>query len=294
MPVHVQKNNRKNNNLKIISLVSVLSVLLLLTGVTANRQGATWPEEMLQYVVAPVQGVFQRLTRSVESVFSTARNYRLLRQENENLRQQLTEAVSLQTQIAELRQENDRLRSMLEYREASEYELITAEVIARDPSNWFKTITINQGTKDGIEPNMAVVTAEGLIGNILSAAPNSAQVQLLTNASRRVSALVQRSREPGEVGVVEYDPNNTAYLRMKDLPREANIQAGDTIISSGLGGVFPKGLLIGYVLETAEDEMGLTQYAQLQPAANFNRLEEVFVVIPQSDLPVIPEEEENL
>lgn len=292
--MHVQKNNRKNNNLKIISLVSVLSVLLLLTGVTANRQGATWPEEMLQYVVAPVQGVFQRLTRSVESVFSTARNYRLLRQENENLRQQLTEAVSLQTQIAELRQENDRLRSMLEYREASEYELITAEVIARDPSNWFKTITINQGTKDGIEPNMAVVTAEGLIGNILSAAPNSAQVQLLTNASRRVSALVQRSREPGEVGVVEYDPNNTAYLRMKDLPREANIQAGDTIISSGLGGVFPKGLLIGYVLETAEDEMGLTQYAQLQPAANFNRLEEVFVVIPQSDLPVIPEEEENL
>src|SRR5690554_12836 len=117
MPVHVQKNNRKNNNLRIISLVLVLSVLLLLVGVTANRQGATWPEEILQYVVAPVQGVFQRLTRSVEGIFSTARNYQLLRQENESLREQLTEASSLQTQIAELREENDRLRSMLGYRE---------------------------------------------------------------------------------------------------------------------------------------------------------------------------------
>lgn len=287
------KNKRKNNNIKIISLVLALSLLLLLAGVTAHRQDATWPERLVQYVVAPVQGVFQRLTRNVEGLFATVKNYQLVLQENENLRQQLTEAASVQTQLAELRQENNRLRSMLEFREASEYELIAAEVIARDPTNWFDTITINKGTRDGVEHNMAVVTAEGLIGNVLSAAPNSARIQLLTNAGRRVSALVQRSREPGEVGVVEHDPNNAAYLRMKDLPREANIQAGDTIISSGLGGVFPKGLLIGYVLETTEDEMGLTQNALLQPAANFNRLEEVFVVIPQHNSPVLPEEEAN-
>ena len=291
MPVHVQRNSRKQKNRQVVFLVLALAVLLLLIGMTANRQGAAWPEEMLRYVVAPVQGVFQRLTRSVESYYAAVSNYRHLQQENDRLRQQLAEAVALQTKIAELRQENNRLRSMLELREASEYELIAAEVIARDPSSWFNIITINKGTKDGVRENMAVITTEGLIGSILSAAPNSAQVQLLTDARRRVRALVQRSREPGEVGVVEYDPQNAAYLRMKDLPREANIQTGDAVISSGLGGVFPKGLLIGYVVETAEDEMGLTQYARLQPAANFYRLEEVFVVISEHGLPADSEEE---
>ena len=114
MPVHVQRNSRKQKNRQVVFLVLALAVLLLLIGMTANRQGAAWPEEMLRYVVAPVQGVFQRLTRSVESFFAAVSNYRHLQQENDRLRQQLAEAVALQTKIAELRQENNRLRSMLE------------------------------------------------------------------------------------------------------------------------------------------------------------------------------------
>ena len=101
-------------------------------------------------------------------LFAAVSNYRHLQQENDRLRQQLAEAVALQTKIAELRQENNRLRGMLELREASEYELIAAEVIARDPSSWFNIITINKGTKDGVRENMAVITTEGLIGSILS------------------------------------------------------------------------------------------------------------------------------
>ena len=91
---------------------------------------------------------------------------------------------------------------------------------------------------------------------------------------------IQRSREPGEVGIVENDPGLPGFLRMSNLPREANIQPGDTVISSGLGGIFPKGLVIGHVLEIGEDEYGILKHALLRPAANFNRLEEVFVVIP--------------
>ncbi len=279
--VLVPKKKKKQHYKRIGILLLVLAVLLVLAASTAHRQGVSFPEEVLQVIVAPVQGAFQQLTSFAESFFASIKDYQLLLAENAKLRERLAAATALETSIAELKQENERLRRMLELREASEYELIAAEVIARDPSSWFKTITINKGARHGIEQNMAVITTDGLVGSILSVAPNSAHVLLLTDERSAVSALVQRSREPGEVGLIENDPENPGALLMKNLPRDANIQPGDTIISSGLGGLFPKGLLIGYVSSTAGDKMSLTQYAVVQPAVNFNRLEEVFVVVTQ-------------
>ena len=271
---------KKNRSRKLISLLVLLVLLLSMAKITTNRQDITVVEEVLLTIVAPVQGVFQRLTRSVESVLATVQNYQLVLEENERLHDQLAATAAAEARLAELQQENNRLRAMLDFEAQSAYELIPAAVIARDPSNWFNTITINRGSVHGVVENMAVVTSEGLIGNVLAVSPVSSQVLLLTDGRRAVSSLVQRSREPGEVevGIVEDNPDRPGYLRMVNLPREANVQPGDTIISSGLGERFPKGLMIGHVLETQEDELGIMQYALLKPAANFNRLEEVFVV----------------
>jgi rod shape-determining protein MreC len=266
-----------NKRKRMISFFLLLVALLAMAYFTADRQGVTTAEKVVLTVMAPVQGVFQRLTRSVESVLATVKNYQILLDENQRLNDQLASVAMLQERLDELRYENNRLRRMLALQERSDFRLLAAEVIARDPSDWFRTITINRGSMHGVEENMAVITSEGLIGSVLAASPLSSQVLLLTDARRGVSAFVQRSREPGEVGVVDGDPGRPGYLRIDRLPREANIQPGDTIISSGLGGIYPKGLVIGYVLETADD--GVTQFATLQPAANFNRLEEVFVVI---------------
>lgn len=266
---------------KTVSLLLVLVLMLVLSGLTAQgRQNLSFLEEALITVVAPVQGVFQHLTRTVESVLATVRNYQALLEENSRLHDQLAASSALEARLAELRKENFRLREMLEFKEQSEYSLVPAEVIARDGSNWFHTMTINKGSIHGVEKDMAVVTSEGLVGNVLSVSPIASQVLLLTDARRAVSAIVQRSREPGEVGIVENAPEIPGFLRMSNLPREANIQPGDTVISSGLGGIFPKGLVIGHVLEIGEDEYGILKQALLRPAANFNRLEEVFVVIP--------------
>jgi rod shape-determining protein MreC len=268
---------------RMISFFLLLLSLLVLAQITSGRQGVTVAEKALLTVMAPVQGVFQRLTRSVESVLATAKNYQLLLDENQRLHDQLAGVTMLEARLQELRRENYRLRKMLELNENSEFRLIAADVIARDPSNWFRTITINRGSSHGVEENMAVVTSEGLIGSVLTVSPLSSQVLLLTDGRRGVSAFVQRSREPGDVGIVDNDPDRPGYLRMDRLPKEANIQPGDTVISSGLGGIYPKGLVIGYVQETADD--GISRFATLQPAANFNRLEEVFVVIPQQTPP---------
>ncbi len=271
----------KTRRKKTVSLLLVFIFLLCLAAFTAQgRQKLTLAEEMLLTLVAPVQGVFQRLTRTVDNTFATVKEYRLLLEENAALKKELANAATLEARLLELRQENHRLREMLGFKEKTGYSLIPAEVIGRDASSWFQTMTINRGSYHGVEKNMAVVTSDGLVGNILSVSRLSSQVLLLTDSRPAVSALVQRSREPGEVGVVESAPGLPGYLKMINLPREANIQPGDRIISSGLGGVFPKGLVIGYVLETGDDEYGILQYALLRPAANFNRLEEVFVVVP--------------
>ncbi len=263
-----------------LAILSVMALLLLFAAYTVNRQGATWPEEIVQVVIAPVQGAFQRLTHSVVGILATVKSYPELRAENAELRARLGEAITLEARLTELRKENERLRRMLALRETSEYELIAAEVIARDPNNWFSLVTINKGSRHGVRQRMAVITTDGLIGSVFSVSPTTAQVQLLTDPRRSVSAIIQRSRETGAVGTVESDPQSPGYLRMMQLPRDANVLPGDSVISSGLGGVFPKGLLIGFVLSVAEDEQGLTINATLQPAATFNRLEEVFVVIP--------------
>lgn len=269
---------RNNQYKKIISFLLVLAILLAAAKFTAGRQDITLPEEILQVIAAPVQGAFQYVTRSVQDFVSGLKSYRQLLQENKELRKQLAENATLKVRLTELRKENMRLRKMLELQDALSYEMIAAEVIARDPDSWFNMVTINKGKKDNVEPNTAVITTEGLIGYVYSVSYTTANVLLLTDSRPGVSALVQRSREPGVVGVVEYAPDKPGYLQMRGLPRDANILAGDTIITSGLGGIFPKGLVIGHVLETGVDELGLTRYAFLQPAANFNRLEEVFVI----------------
>lgn len=267
---------------KMITLFFVLTLLLVLTQRTVARQGITVVEEALLTVAAPVQGVFQRFTRSVEGLLTSVQGYRFLAAENRRLEDELAAALVLAARLTELRHENHRLRQMLNFEASSEHELIAAEVIARDSSSWFQIIIINKGSLHGVEQNLAVITSEGLVGSVLSVSPVSAQVLLLTDSRRAVSAMVQRSREPGIVGVVEADADMPGYLRMINLPRDANIQSGDTIISSGLGGIYPQGFVLGYVLEIAEEELGHLRFALLRPAANFNRLEEVFVVAPSA------------
>ncbi|MBS3983267.1 MAG: rod shape-determining protein MreC [Dethiobacter sp.] len=265
---------------RMLTLFLVLTLLLVLTQRTVARQGITVAEEALLTVVAPVQGVFGRFARSVEGLLISVKGYQFLVAENRRLQDELAATLVLEARLTEFRHENHRLRQMLNFEARSEHQLIAAEVVARDPSGWFQTVSINKGSLHGVAENLAVVTSEGLVGSVLAVSPVTSQVLLLTDSRRAVSAMVQRSREPGTVGVVEANADLPGYLRMINLPRDANIQPGDTIISSGLGGIYPQGLVLGYVLEMVEEELGLLRFALLRPAANFNRLEEVFVVVP--------------
>ncbi|HOB87676.1 MAG TPA: rod shape-determining protein MreC [Bacillota bacterium] len=260
-----------------IFLAAVLALLLLIY-FTSLRENRTPLEDAMLAIFSPAQKVFSSAGRKIQSFFDAIVSFQELKQENERLRRELAFLEGQLLELQELQKENYRYRQLLEFQENSSLDLLPAQVIGRDPSQWFGMITISRGYRDGIRKEMPVITDRGLVGMVYSVSPNSSQVILLTDPRLAVSALIQRSRDPGIVGIVENYPKEPALLRMTNLPPDCNVQPGDTVISSGLGGVFPKGLPIGTVKEVGEDQYGLVKYVVVEPRINFNRLEEVLVV----------------
>ncbi|HHX87099.1 MAG TPA: rod shape-determining protein MreC [Firmicutes bacterium] len=260
-------------------LLAIVLGLLLLISYTGSREDFTPLEDAVRTLFAPVQKVFAKAGTKIQYFFDTVAQFQQVKAENESLKKEITLLESQLLYLQELQKENHRYRELLEFKYNSGFELLPAEVIARDPSQWFGTITINQGYLDGVQQEMAVITSQGLVGMISSVSPHSSQVILLTDPRLAVSAIVQRSREAGVVGIVESYPKSPAYLRLTNLPLEANILPGDQVVSSGMGGIFPKGLYIGKVKEVGEDQFGLVLSAVIEPKVNFNRLEEVLIVL---------------
>jgi rod shape-determining protein MreC len=208
------------------------------------------------------------------------RSRRQLASENAELR---ARNESLQLQLlasSEAGLENRRLREMLRLKEQTSQRAIAARVIGRDASNWWKSIQIDRGTQDGVRENLPVVNAHGIVGKTVAVTKGEARVLLLVDPNCKVSALLQDSREHGVVAGVETAFAGQPRCRMTYVNRAAEVRVGEPVISSGLGGVFPKGILIGTVLAAAlNSQTGMYQDIEVKPAVDFHRLEEVMVIV---------------
>ena len=171
--------------------------------------------------------------------------------------------------------ENVRLNHLLAFTERVPFRTLGARVIGRDASNWYQSLQIDRGSADGLRPDLAVLNADGLIGKITTVTRAEARVLLLTDPTCKASALLQTSREPGIVAGTD-----KAGLQMTYVSRAATIHPNEPVLSSGLGGVFPKGILIGTVITGRLDpQTGLYQTLELKPAVDYRRLEEVVVIL---------------
>jgi len=252
-------------------------VLISYTG--EGRERLTYFEDAVYYVLVPVQEFFASAGQNVQSVFDAFIRQQEIKAENEQLREKIAQYREKASIKTEIEQENERLREMLDFQERTEKELLPAAVISRDPNNWFTTITLNRGKRDGVEKEMPVVVPQGLTGMVSSVSWNTCQVILLTDPRLYVSAMVQRSRDPGTMGVIEGYLEETSMLEFINIPPNADIKEDDLIITSGLGGVFPQNISIGVVKEVKLDQTGLVQNALVKPEVNFHRLEEVFILV---------------
>lgn len=261
--------------------VAVILIITAISFINRGKEHYILPERLLGIVLSPVQGAVQGISNYLTGTIEGIVELRNLRDENRRLREELEKRDYMYSLLAELRAENARLLKLVNLREMMpEFETIAARVIAREPSNWYNAITINVGSQQGIEVDMPVITHRGLVGRVMSVDGNRAQVLLLLDQRSSVGGMIQKSREPGIVKGFAGEKEN---LRLLYLPRDAKIQAGDRVITSGLGGVFPKGLIIGSVIEVKAEEYGLSQYAVVRAAADFHHLEEVLVIVAAAD-----------
>jgi len=195
----------------------------------------------------------------------------------------------LQTELDQLRYDNkilqmdktelERLRELytLDKRYA-DYPKIGAQVIGKDPSNWYKTFMINKGEKDGLKVNMVVLSGEGLVGHITEVGPNFAKVQSIIDDTCNVSAKIMRS---SDLCIVKGDQtlvSDEAYARVAYIEEQANIVVGDEVVTSHLGSIYPQGILIGKIVEIESESTKMTRTAVLEPAVDFKHLEEVLVI----------------
>ena len=202
---------------------------------------------------------------------------RELLKEVDNLRRENQQLKEQQIQTASIARENDQLRESLGWQRQVPWTLKLANVVMRDPANWWRTIQIDVGSRDGIRTNMPVLTADGLVGRVSSVSFVSSQVVLIGDPNCRVSALVDNATR--DMGVLTASgPLDSSLAQLSYLASSANLKPGQNVFTSGLGGVFPKGIPIGKIVDSQSIEYGLASEANVKLNANLGALEQVYVL----------------
>jgi rod shape-determining protein MreC len=257
----------------------LLFALVLMSLRVKQRKGVDFFDALLMELVSPFQKASTFVIKTVNGVFQ---NYIILihlRRENVMLKHEIAELQRENFQMKEMAYANERLRRLLAFREKISSSVIAAEVIGQDPSSWFKSVTLNKGERDGVRKGMAVISPEGVVGQILKTSPYHSIVLLITDYNSAIDALVQRTRAKA---IVEGKGENRCQL--KYLLRSDDVMVGDVVVTSGLGGNFPKGVTVGEIRRVDKKEYGIFQYAELVPSVDLTKLEEV-LVIAESSLP---------
>lgn len=263
----------------IVLAVVVLIVFLLASSVAKNRYQFPLAGKLVSTILSPVEYAIAQTGYRIRGAVKFAGDIMTVHQRNQTLAAENERLRLANLELTEAMAENARLRTLLEYKkEVPQLTFAVAAVIARSPSSWSSTLVINKGSADGIAKDMPVVTAQGLVGNVAQVFPHSSHVQLMIDARSAVGALVQRP-ESRVAGIVEGNGARPLSPCLINLARDADIIKGDKVITSGFGGIYPKNIMIGEVVEVVNEEGGLLKYAVLKPAVDFDRLEEVLVIV---------------
>lgn len=274
--------SRLFSNKHLIIILLSLIILVIIMGISIGNRELTWPEKLVKDSVSWTQAIVNVPASAIAGFFEDVRDFKLIFKENKNLKLSLNQYSQVVAELNQFKAENKKLKEMLDYKEQTidQYLLRVSKVIARSPESWNNTIVIDKGSKDGINKDMAVVTTKGFIGKVYSVSNFSSTVQLITNSEKNGFVFASIQSEPSAYGVVEGYNKETNQLILKNIDLNANVEPGQLVTTSNLGGVFPTGLVIGEIIRIEEGENGgLTKRAYLEPAADLFHFDQVFVVI---------------
>ena len=258
----------------IVGVIVLIVVNLIVLSVTSRRYHTHGPGQIAISLITPFQKITTSSISFIRNIWSHYFCLVAVKQENDKLKKALGRAIEKNNRFNEIEIFNLRLRKLLNFRKNMAGQVLVAEVIGKDPSPWFKTIIIDKGKSDGIEKGLPVLVPEGIAGQVIDASLHSSKVLLIIDQISAVDALVQRTRARGII-----KGGSTGQCFFTYALRKHDTRVGDTIISSGLDTVFPKGLRIGKVSEVIKRNFGIFQEVIVKPYVDCEKLEEVLVVL---------------
>ena len=261
------------------AVLLLISAHFLWSGVLPDQRAAR-PRGLVMEALAPLQVAAARLADGGASIFHDNFDLVGVQRENARLRAELAREETQRARLAELEAENLHLSDMLELKQALALNSAAANVIGGDASGLARTLVLAGGAGQGFEAGMAVLSTEGVVGKLIAVGPSSSRVLLINDHNSALDAFDQRSRVRGIVAGVVDDG-----LVMKYVDRSEDVKSGDTIVTSGLDGIFPRGLLVGEVTSVVREGPGLFLTVNIAPAADFRRLEQVLVITQRMPQP---------
>jgi rod shape-determining protein MreC len=253
-------------------LLLILALHLLSVGVRSDAR-ASKPSILLMDALRPIQGFESALTDDAAGFVHDYFDLVGVRQENLRLKQQLVQFESQRALMAELAVQNHHLSDLLELRDALATRAVAANVIGSDATGLSRSLLLSEGASNGLRRDMAVISAEGVVGRLITVASDSSRALLINDHNSALDAFDQRSRARGIIaGVIEDG------LRMKYVDRSEDVKLGDTIITSGMDAIFPRGLLVGRVVRVSPESRGLFLTVEVRPAVDFRKIEQVLVL----------------
>jgi len=253
------------------------AVLFLLS--SNSDLGPTWnpAEQFVIEITAPFQKLIKQTTKSTEELWLNYFRLVDVHHENTQLKNEVHALKMANSRYRELLATQERLEELLQFKQTINRPVLAAQVIGRDPTGWFKSVIIDKGKWAGLRLDMPVVNAFGVVGRVVSVSSNYAKVLLIIDQNSAVDCLVQRSRDRGMLkGLM------SEICKLDYMAKSNDITVGDIVVTSGLGGVFPKGLPVGRILDVKEISGELFKDIKIRTAVDFSKLEEVLVILEEN------------
>lgn len=270
------------NIVVLLVILALIVINILALSISSLRHEAALDSgQMGMTIISPFQKMVISATQSIRDVWRQYFWIISTIQENESLKTRLNQAINDLNRRKELELSNIRFRKLLDFKTQLPYRTVACEVIGKDPSPWFKTLIVDKGQINGIQKGLGVMAPEGVVGQVIDVTDNFSKILLIIDPNSAVDALVQETRSRG---IVKGDSLGMCQFRY--VSRKDDISVNDSVISSGLDGVFLKGFPIGRVREVVRNHSGIFQDIVITPHVDFEKLEEVLVVLdrPEHDL----------
>lgn len=271
--------NSKTGTIGITITIIVLIIIIILSNIGTERIDIM--KNGITKIFMPAQNAFVFVKNKITGNEQEISDIEKLKEENKTLREENTKLKQEERELEILKSENNTLKEYLNLKNKyGEYNTIPAYLIEKTYSNYEKVIIINVGEKDGIKVNMPVISESGLVGHIISVTENTAKVQTILDTASNVSSEISTSNQSILIKGIQ---GNSSQVRATNIPAETTLMPGDTVVTSGLGGIYPKGILIGTIKEVINTKNEMDRYAYIDTATDFNKLSTVLVIAGNQD-----------